>query len=444
MQNKILTLIIFVLIVIIAVGGYFIFTELNKQNNSNQTQNTESLTEENNSRVSMTKDKVEVNTKAPDLYNTNVKFTRAEQVYVSEMKFLEQVYNAFSKTNWDGIGSIPVKPSELDTTLYDEILEKEANRYQTLDIPDEYEQLYITDESGEYLQELLLDSRNEFLDFIGKMGVNQKYISEFDTNALPGTEERLKYHATDDPDAPQTAISAWKGSDDPSQREGNFYAVDAYNYARQIENSGLIGDKPTREPELLTYRKTARDMGLRMLAFHEYTHVLQNAYGYVNAKDRDKGKPSIYLYLDKPLNIIDSKYFLEWGTDSNNKVKNNQISEERQAEGISYLAMVSVYNLSPQQGELLWEYRFGRLSDAAKIYNKVTKELNEKYPKLKLAELGLIFAEMVKSDKGLSSQHSRILNRLSNRLDFMGPNGGYFNPMTPNDADAFWKMLSKD
>lgn len=441
MKNKILVLIILILVLIIAVGGYFIFTELNKQNSSDKSSDKEQSSNQRSERVSVTADKVRVDTKAPDLYNTNVKFTRADQVYVSEMKFLEQIYNAFSKTNWDGTGSIPVRPSELDTGLYDEILEKEAKRSQTLDIPDEYEQLYITEESGKYLQQLLLDSRNEYLDFIKKMGVNEKYINEFNNNSLPGNEERLKYHAIDDTDAPPTAISAWKESDNASQREGNFYAVDVYNYARQIENSGLIGEKPTQESEILNYRKIARDMGLRMLAFHEFTHVLQNAYGYVNARERDKGKPSIYLYLDKPLNSIDYKYFLEWGTESNNKVKNNQISEERQAEGISYLAMMSVYNLSPQQGELLWEYRFGRLADAAKIYNKVTKELNKNYPKLKLAELGLKFEEMVKSDKGLSSQHSRILIRLSNRLDFMGPNGGYFNPMTPDDAHAFWNML---
>lgn len=454
MKNKILMLIILILLIVTGVVGYLIFTELNKtnsvQNNTNESLNTNntnntgnnSNNSSNNLGDSITNDKnIKIDTDVKSIYNENIKFTKAPQIYAPEILFLDALYKEIEKSDWNGEGGLPVKLSDISKSLYNEMLDYESKRLERLTVPKDYEEYYLSKGEANYLQDLLMKSRDEYLDFLEQKGVNQKYIKEFDTNGLPADEKRLKYRADIDPNAPASGMSTWAFGKDSSQRAGNFYALDVYNYARQIENSGVQGPKPTKKSDLENYIKTSRDMGLRMLAFHEFTHVLQTAYGTVNADESDKGKVNVALYLETPLNIIDKKYFLEWGNESSNAIKNNQSSEERQANGISFLAMAEVYDLSEQQSEILWEHRFGRLSNAAKIFNTILPALNENYPKLRLVELDILLNQAILEDNNLTEEQKDLLNTIRSRFSIFGSDNGYYNTMAPTDAGKFWDML---
>jgi hypothetical protein len=370
----------------------------------------------------------------------NSSFTKAPQIYAAEILLLDELYNQFEKTNWNGEGKFPIKLSDMQQLL-NQMQDYENKRRERLTMPDSYKNFYTDRTEVKYLQDLLEKSRSEYLDFIRQKGVNKRYIDEFEQNALPADGKRLRYRDTLDVDAPSSASYTWPLGKDSSQRAIDLYGRDVYNYARQIEHSGLLGERPQGGSELDTYIKTARDMGLKMLAFHEFTHVLQISYATVNASVADKGKVDVALLVDRPLNTIDQKYFLEWGSPRSNAIKNNQASEERQANGISFLAMVEVYKLNPQQSDILWEHRFGRLDTAAGVFNRVLPAINKNYPQLRLDDLDVLLNQAIVEDKDLSAEQKELLNLMRSRFSIFGSDNGYYNPMAPEDAAAFWDML---
>ncbi len=440
MKNTIIIIIILFLLICVCVsiilGGLAIYTMSRASTNPNDTDQT--ISDQNNSNGGNSN---QGGSGPEPITGGNTSLTKAPQIYAPEILFLDELYKQLQKTSWDGEGALPVKLSSLDQNLYAEMLDYESKRIERLTVPDSYHKFYLDRAEVNYLQDLLVKARSEYLDFLKQKGVNQKYIDEFDRNALPNADRRLRYRDDIDPNAPSSGVFTWPLGKDSSQRAGDFYASDIYNYARQIENSGVLGPKPQGGVELETYLKSARDMGLRMLAFHEFTHVLQVAYGTVNAAPADKGKPNVALLLDKPLSVIDQKYFLEWGSTGTNAIKNNQASVERQANGVSFLAMVDIYKLNSQQADILWEHRFGRLTTAAGIFNRVLPGLNKNYPKLRLDELDVLLNQAIVEDTALTAEQKELLNIIRARFSNFGADNGYYNTMMPADAGQFWDML---
>ncbi|KKQ36089.1 MAG: hypothetical protein US52_C0009G0011 [candidate division WS6 bacterium GW2011_GWA2_37_6] len=372
------------------------------------------------------------------IYNENIDSPEVLQVHVNEVSLALDTFKLLDKENWDGNidEDLPIDASDYDQSKLAGYISNQEGKEDKLTIPSDLEDTFISSNSSKHINDLMKSARSEYLIYLKAKGTADKYINEIKANALPEKDSRMEYVAKNDPNAEPTSAGGYNTDD---QGEKNYsqvniviYAVDVYNITDIICTSNILGADDWEK---------CRDMAVRQLMYHEMTHVLQRAYVTLHVDEEHKKDKSAYVYADKILMDVDDQYFWEWGgseiiSDSNNR----QISQESQAEGISFEVLTNVYNMSTVQKEALWSHLFGRLNIGRDNMEQIQQITEENWPKLHVDESGSSIAEVM---RGYNKNGESTLVSLTNRLSAFPAYIGYFNPMEPEDTDKFWEFIKK-
>lgn len=370
----------------------------------------------------------------PSMRRENVPFKAATQSKVPEMELGKKTLELLLQTNWKGENDdpLPITVEDYGDAFLTKLLEDEKDRGSSLTIPADLEQYYTSEEANKEISELIFQIREEFMMYLKEKGVNQKYIDEINNNALPNDPERLKYKGENDPDAPPSVTTVLSGQESPtdhSKREFIIYAVDVYNGTRQLNDSGIL-------PENID-PKTLRDMGLRVLMYHEFAHVLQKAVDTVNSPEPTS--KSSWLRATRSLQKVTDRYDRSWGSEVINDARNRDVSNESQADGLSFEMITNLYDMSDSQKKLYWEFKFGRLQTALDNWKFIMDNFESKYPEFWADSFGAkIYRDVFNNAE---SRLKTPLLRITTRLDAIAPYGGYFQPMRPEHTQEFWDYL---
>lgn len=378
------------------------------------------------------------------IYNENLTFKKGEQVYVSEMYLLEEIVDIISAKNWtyQEDGKFPISSSDLSKITFNDFEADEQDRTNNLTIPNDKEDMYLSDQAVNEIEGLILTARAEYIEFLKSKGVAQKYIDEINNNAFPASKSRFTYHPVNDPDAPPSATEALIGADgrkdDYSKLQMDIYPVDIYNNSGIFEESGILGSESQSESRQLQLR----DMGLRYLIYHEMGHVLQKAFDTVNTEDENKTTKSSWIYAERSLHTITDKYAVNWSDlTSTNDINNRVINNESQADGVAFQAMVNNYNMSEIQSRLAWEHLYGRLETARDQWDKAMQYFQNKQPNMDIDNVSSTIFDSLEQYYAPGTEEIIMLLKLTRRLDNLPAYGGYFHPMLPQDSQEFWDYL---
>jgi hypothetical protein len=378
------------------------------------------------------------------IYNDNLTFKEGEQVYVSEMYLLEEVVDILNSKNWNyQEGALfPITTTDSTKITMNDFELDEEDRTNTLTIPSEKEYLYLTDKAVTEIEQLIVDSRAEFLEFLKSKGVAQKYIDEINNNTFPASKSRYTYHPVNDPDSPPSATEGLIGpdgnKDDYSQLQMDIYPVDIYNNSLIFTDSGILGNAT----DSVAMQYQLRDMGLRYLVYHEMGHVLQKAFDTVNTDSKNKTTKSSWIYAERSLHNITDKYAVKWSDlDSINDINNRVVNNESQADGVAYQAITEIYNMSEIQRKLAWEHLYGRLETSRDQWDKAMQYFEDKQPNLSIEDVPSTIFDSLKKYYTPGSKEIALLLKLTSRLDNLPAYGGYFHPMLPQDSQEFWDYL---
>lgn len=389
-----------------------------------------------------------IKTNVESIFNNNLTFKKTSQVNVSEMYFFADIVDILVENNWDGDpdSTLPILINDFTQEQLDLYYSIENNREDKFTIPLEEEKYYISEESEEQINRLIPIIRQEFLDYIEAKGVNQKYITEFETRTFPNDSERYEYYPINDPDSPTTAVQGFRDDNgsvsDFSKLELKVYPTNIYIYVDELSKSGILGEKPQKESEFEKYYLTLRDMSLRLVLYHEFTHVLQKSVDTVNAPEKYKEVKSSWLNSTKPMYKADDRYFWSWGSSNfGSDMYNRDISSESQAEGVAFEILTEVYDMSTVQKELVWEFVFGRLTDAKNKYDYFMEKMNTNFPGYNPAELNTQLENDFIYNLPSNNQYRTHFKDMSSRLDAISSYGGYFHPMRPENSYILWSYL---
>lgn len=378
----------------------------------------------------------------PSIYRENIETIKAEQVIITELNITLEILNIVKNKNWSGNPSdkMPVTDEELSGIDIKKYIEGERTKKTNLTIPQNLEYLYLADDSKQEIEKVIFDARNEFIEYLKFKGVNEKYISEINDYVLPGDKSRIKYFPVNDPKAPPTA--AIDMEDTPRKVRLEFYAVDFYNGFTSAMESGITGKEPENPDDKQKYLKTIRDIGVRYSVYHEMTHVLQKAYVIKNTReDIDEKKKGSFWYAEKTLADIDNRYFWMWGENEIFRRDNNYVlSQESQAEGVSFEVLVEVYDLSLAQRKATWEHFAEKFHTArTKLYD-IKTILESKYPALQPDEISEPVNDILYKS---NQQDIGIIIERVNKLTNLPSYAGYLNPLLPQDAHKLWDALKR-
>lgn len=435
-----LIFIIFILVILLGIGIFLAVRDSQVNNpavNSPQTSNTGS----NNNNIDTPTNPVTQFPQGtvsfdsiPSMRRENVPFKTATQSKIPEMELGKRALEILVRTDWTGENddTLPITVDDFGDEFIEKILQDEKDRGTSLTIPAELEQYYTSAQANTEISELIFDIREEFLMYLEEKGVNQKYIDEINNNALPNDPERLQYKGVNDPDAPPSVTTVFSGQESPtdhSKREFIIYAVDVYNGTRQLADSGIL-------PEDID-PITLRDMGLRVLMYHEFAHVLQKAVDTVNSSEPTS--KSSWMNATRSLQKVTDRYDRVWGSEVINDSRNRDVSNESQADGLSFEMITTLYDMSDSQKKLYWEFKFGRLQTALDNWKFIMDTFESTYPDFWVDTFGNKLYKDVfsKADTSIKTPFLRI----TTRLDAVGPYGGYFQPMRPEHTQEFWDYL---
>lgn len=379
------------------------------------------------------------------LRDENFTFTPAKRIMISEVELALDALRLLVATNWDGEKDtpLPITIDDFDQTKLETYIADETEDVQTLTIPADLESLYISPESTAELSRLIIQSRNEYLAYLTAKGCQQQYVDEIDKNVMPADPERMLYHPENDPEAPPTAteglVVGSDGSKDYSRLQMNVYPVDIYNRVDMLQQSGILGPEPTDAAARMDYQRQLRDMATRQLIYHEMTHVIQQAYVNRHVPEEELTRRSSWSYATKILANVDTRYHWLWGGGAFMDMNNRHVSDESQAEGISFEIFAAIYDLGPAQRDAVWDYFFGRLEGARQSFNEMRTLVEAHYPEFSLDEFGDPL-ETVLADYS-NSQGRRVLTHMAFKFVGFPTYVGYFNPMLPQDTEKFWEAL---
>lgn len=376
------------------------------------------------------------------IYDENIPPTRAERIVISEVYLLREALQLLIQKGWDGNpdNPLPLSAADFAPNHLQAYIADEARDDLSLTLPAELEPLYTSPEAAAEISALLLRARAEYLDYATHQGVLPLYLDEVNQRTLPSDPARLLYHPINDPNAPPTEVGPLTVGerDDFSQLVLNVYPVDIYNAVESLRKAKILGEEPSSAAERLAYNRRLRDMSVRYLVYHEMTHVLQRAYVTVHTPEEYRTDKAAWIYASQTLIDVDTQYHWKWGghfADMNNR----HVSDESQAEGLSFVVLAAHYNMSPQQQAAAWDHLFGRLADSQAALDEAREMFDRYFPDYAPDEFGSLLSSAMESYPDSAGRYTlmQICWRLSNLPAYVG----YLHPMLPQDTAKFWAAL---
>lgn len=402
------------------------------------------------------KDKPNINNINPitmtieDLYNSNLTFIQdTTSGNIPELEWLNYIITSAIDNGWDGSESmkLPVNAKSIPLTMLNGLKAKNASYEERGVFPQEMEKYYLGSTQENVLLQLGKSARNEYIAYLQKKGVNSKYINEINDNALPTNITNIFYYGVtnpqDNPSQTQTLIGADGNKDDYSKMQIEFYAYDIYNYTRHFTSLGLLGPEPAKgTPEYDAYYIKARNIGLRYLMYHEMTHVLQRVVDSTNVPADKKQLKGNWSSATKSLFKMDNKYYIKW-SDSEiiTDVENHAMSQESQAEGVSYEILTTVYNMSDIQKQIAWEGMFGRLDKFRDEYDHAVNLILAKKAKIDITTIDTKIYKDVISQLTPGDEDSSVFYQTNKKLGNLPAYRGYLHPRLPQDMPVLWDYL---
>lgn len=385
-----------------------------------------------------------------NIYSDAVPFKRDDQVFVAEMDLLRYVMEDAKAKGWSGkeTDKLPIKASEFPREKIDAYAKDNAQTEEYFTIPTNLRPLFIGTTAKIELEQLITTSYNEYLAYLEWKNVDSRYITEIKQNALPNTKDRIFYHDVDGSENPPTAVQGLKNSegykDDFSKLQLDMYGSDVYNHTRSIMQSGILGPIPqdTSSKEYYEYFRHARELGLRYLMYHEMSHVLQRAVDTQNNKPEDRKHKAAWGNATKSMWLISDKYFIVWDDiETLSDVENHNLSQESQAEGISFEMLTTVYNMSSVQKRLAWEYLFGRLDTARDDYDAAMTIFQNNYKGYSIVGFdNKVYKDFI-TQFPTGSYEAMTLYQVNKLMGNLSSYGGYFHPVLPEDMPKLWEYI---
>ncbi|HQK13264.1 MAG TPA: hypothetical protein PLJ78_04865 [Anaerolineae bacterium] len=376
------------------------------------------------------------------IYNENIPHTRAERIVISEIFLLREALQLLVQRGWDGNPDepLPLSAADFDPAHLQAYIADESRDDQALTLPAELESIYISPDAAAEIAALLLQARDEYMDYAASQGTLPLYLDEVNQRTLPPDPARLLYHPINDPNAPPTEVGPLTVGerDDFSQLVLNVYPVDIYNAAESLRKARILGEEPASAAERLAYNRRLRDIGLRFLVYHEMTHVLQRAYITVHTPEEYRTDKAAWIYASQTLVDVDTQYHWKWGGHFAD-VNNRHISNESQAEGIAFVVLVAHYNMSPQQQAAAWDHLFGRLEDSRAALDEARDLFDRYFPDYPPDNFGSQLGPIMESYTNPAGRYT--LMQICSRLSNLPAAVGYLHPMLPQDTVKFWAAL---
>ncbi len=366
--------------------------------------------------------------------DSNIKIVKAERIQILSLEFLLKTLDLAEGKNWVGTkeSALPLTLAEYSQSDLNAWVNTSKEKDDNLLIPDDISSVYLGSSAISEITDEVFKARDEYITFLKAKGVNQKYIDEIERYTFPNSKERFTYVAKNDPNAGLTGVSSFNGSSREAKYE--LQAVDLYLPSLILKKSLIVGDEPSDISLVVPYYIKLRNMALRMTTYHELTHILQRAVNYTNTADGFK-YPTVYIQSVKT-----SPEF-NWGGDAVKDIYNRSIAEESQADGIAFVALTSLYDMSNVQKEQVWDHFFGRLENGAKQYETFMNKMEKDFPKYNAWDFPQkILDDVVYKDNIASSEPGKTLVKLCDAVD-VAAYGGYLNPMTPDKSELLWTFL---
>jgi hypothetical protein len=172
------------------------------------------------------------------------------------------------------------------------------------------------------------------------------------------------------------------------------------------------------------------------------SHVLQRVVDNTNVPADKKTMKGNWGSATKTMFKIDNKYYMKWSDlETTTEVYNHDISQESQAEGISYDIFTTVYNMSDIQKQLIWEGMFGRLNKYRDKYDESLNAIANKNKGFDLATIDTKIYTDIISQLDPMNRNSEILYTANRKLGNLPAYGGYLHPREPKDMPALWEYL---
>lgn len=368
--------------------------------------------------------------------DSNIKVVKAERIQILSLELLNKTLDLAKNKNWGGVkdSPLPVTLSDYTQSDLDGWVNTSKEKDDNLVIPDDISRVYLGNTAISEITDEVFKAREEYLSFLKSKGVNQKYIDEIENHTFPNSKDRFTYVAKNDPNAGLTGVSPYNGNDREAKYE--LQAVDVYLPSLLLKKSLIIGDEPSDISEVVPYFTRLRNMAVRMTTYHELTHVLQRAVNYTNTVEGFK-YPTVYIQSVK----TSPEY--NWGGDVVKDIYNRSIAEESQADGIAFVVLTSMYDMSNVQKEQVWDHFFGRLENGARQYETFMNKFETNYPKYNAWDFPQkILDDVIYKDNASISEPGKTLVKLCDAVN-VAAYGGYLNPMTPDKSELLWTFLKE-
>ncbi len=368
---------------------------------------------------------------------------RPELIVGSEILFI------LDKQMWDGKSDIKVTCEDVSSNIYNQALQAQKKSESRINsITKELESIFSDTSAIEHNNKELFEIYDEFIDYLRYKGVNERYIKEFTNVTLPKDKEHLRYYGYRSNKFAYSdfAIDGKSRHKLYNQMYVNIYDSGVYAYTQELIESGIFGFN-NREDMTMQDWEILKNFALRMVTWHELTHVLQTSYVFVNNQDLDNTSSDFWQTVDDKLSESAKIYFWDWGfvgvfgAEDFNRI----IGQESTAQGLSFKMLVDMYYLSEKQALALWNHSFG-----GAIMNKVYKDTEQfkmsfanNWPK---TEPGLLGEKLYKSFKNCKDTDKKefltkyVAERLSNQRG-IAQAVGYSHVLTPNQMAIFWDKL---
>lgn len=370
-----------------------------------------------------------------DLYDENVPTPLAKKTRVVSIELMLKTAQIAKTNGWQGNKKekLPVTISDFPDNYLQELAQTARSLNQKITMPEEYSSLLTSDNAKEEIIKELLLARKEYSQYLHAVGIAQKYITQMDTVTLPSESARFIYNPDTNPYANFSQTLALIG-DDRTKLKFELSAVDVYLQMKRVIESGILGvtDINSLPPEKL---KLARNLGTRVVAYHEYTHALQEAANFINS-------PEGYDSPAVSVEDINGGIGYKWGGDITKEVRNRDIASEAQADGVSNVVLDYTCHLSVRQQQQVWDHVFaGYLEEASGEFSQLMQFLELNYPQFNSWNFASLVSDAVNGMLLDRDTKNTLLKEMA-KVD-MSSYGGYLNIMKPDQVKQIWKFLQK-
>ncbi|MBI5499794.1 MAG: hypothetical protein HY907_06100 [Deltaproteobacteria bacterium] len=370
----------------------------------------------------------------------------ARQVVLNELHLMSMALDALEAKAWNGAWGdpLPLRAGDFEAREVHRMVADEERKGRDLTVPAEWEPVYVSEEAAAQVQAEILRARGEYVAFLRDRGVREEYLAELD-RVLPGTAERMKYFADNDPDADPTAteplvLDESTMEQDYSRLVLGVHGADVWNGSELCRNAKLLGPEPDEAEALREWHRGCRDVSLRQTVYHELTHALQKAYVNLHLPPASRDSRANWIDAVRTLSDVERSMFWRWGGhEALAGVANYHLAQERQADGLSYQVLVAACGLSQTQASTAWEHWFGRLSDARDLLLRLRDRFDRQWPDYPPDDFGDALVQAFEPDGWAGDVGG--LRSLALKLSALPAYAGYLQPMRPEDSGGFWAAL---